>query len=350
MSVTRATAKSSTAGSGASLLPVCVNSTKWRPMTPAPNSGIPQKNGPFTTHNGAAALPFGAIRRRVRHCRALFEADKESAPALPRNPRSTAQQRPRRTGHPLRMTMAEGESRNFCATGNRDKTIAIMRGRMANSEAQTPVPCEPRRGRDTIRRGTTMSGARFPLRLIELQRRRAVLVGLAFAVELAAACWLPMVRADDRAADRQAAELAARKRILANWQARQDRITSFYVAWKTGPDDQLSKAARASLPGIHQVWVASDGRFREEFSNFIFGDPLAVGRQQEVFDGHSLCRRWLALKLVAADGTLRDVPDGWFPCGTIAAPRDLDDRRINNTRSRSLSSAAVAVRRLDAGE
>jgi hypothetical protein len=177
-----------------------------------------------------------------------------------------------------------------------------------------------------------MSGARFqPLHRHSLMRRAAV-VGLAFILGVVGSCWLPMFGADDRGADPQAAaELAVRKRILANWQARQDRVKSFYVAWKTGPDDHLPQGARASLPGIHQVWVASDGRFREEFSNFLFGDPLAVGRQEEVFDGHSVCRRWLALKLVGADGTLRDVPVGWFPSGTIAAPRDLDDRRIGDS-------------------
>src|ERR1700722_4200235 len=111
-----------------------------------------------------------------------------------------------------------------------------------------------------------MSGARFSLLLRRLQLRRAAIVGLIFMVELAASSWLPMVGADDRGADPQAAtELAARKRILANWQARQDRIKSFYVAWKPGPNERKPKLERAGLAGVHRLWVAGDGRVRREF-------------------------------------------------------------------------------------
>ena len=99
--------------------------------------------------------------------------------------------------------------------------------------------------------------------------RRAVVVGLAFLVEVAALCWLPMVGADDRGGDPQAAaELAVRKRILANWQARQDRIKSFYVAWKAEPLDRPPKWAKVELGGVHQLWVVRDGRFRDEFPSF----------------------------------------------------------------------------------
>src|ERR1700722_13003919 len=136
--------------------------------------------------------------------------------------------------------------------------------------------------------GKTMSGGRFRPLLGRLQLRRAAVVGLAFLVEVAASCWLPMVGADDRAADPQAvAELAVRKRILANWQARQERIKSFYVAWKPGPDDRHGKGERSpDPPGVYQLWMASQGRFRTEYPARRGTDPLPDGHQHPTFDGH----------------------------------------------------------------
>ena len=98
--------------------------------------------------------------------------------------------------------------------------------------------------------GTRMSGARsHPVRG-HLGLRRVAIVSLGFLVGAAASCWLPMAGGDDRGADPQAAaELVVRKRILANWRARQDCIKSFYVAWKPGPNDRMPKWARAGLAG-----------------------------------------------------------------------------------------------------
>jgi hypothetical protein len=160
--------------------------------------------------------------------------------------------------------------------------------------------------------------------------RRAAIVGFAFMVEVAASCWLPMVGADDRGVDPQAAaELAVRKRILANWQARQEHIKSFYLAWKTGPDDQFPKWARAGLAGVRQLWVASDGRYREEFPKFTFGWPEIFGRQEQACDGKSLRTLWTPLKIARSNGTLENPSANWFPSGTVQAVKDRSERKQN---------------------
>ena len=181
-----------------------------------------------------------------------------------------------------------------------------------------------------------MSGARFhPLRG-HLQLRRAAIIGLILMVEVAASSWLPMAGADDRGADPQAAaELVVRKRILANWRARQDRIKSFYVAWKPGPNDRPPWLSIAGLPGLHQLWVAGDGRFREEFPNFAFGRYRIFDHRVHAFDGKYL--RELGTPLAscrASDGTLgkpfgRSAP---IPERTQAV-KDRSDRRQNVRRA-----------------
>jgi hypothetical protein len=172
-----------------------------------------------------------------------------------------------------------------------------------------------------------MSGARFRLRFRHLQTRRAV-VGLAFVVVMAASCWLPMAGGDDRAADPQAAtELAARKRILANWQARQDRIKSFYVAWKPGPNDRPSWLSIAGLAGIHQLWVASEGRFREEFPHFAFGRYRIFDHRVFAFDGKYLRQLWTPLTIPNADAAIGIPSVGRRPFGRIQALKDLERRQ-----------------------
>jgi hypothetical protein len=176
-----------------------------------------------------------------------------------------------------------------------------------------------------------MTRVRFHPLLGRLQLCRAAIVGLAFLVEVAAWCWLPMVGADDRGVDPQAAaELAVRKRILANWQARQDRIKSFYVAWKPGPNDRTPKWEKAGLLGVHQQWMAADDRFRVEFPTFAFGQPLSVGHRQQVFDGKCVRTLWTPLKIAAADGTLGNLPAGRFPEGSVRALKDVSERRQNS--------------------
>jgi hypothetical protein len=159
---------------------------------------------------------------------------------------------------------------------------------------------------------------------------RAAFAGLALLVAVAAACSLPIAGADDRKADPQAAaELAVRKRILANWRARQDRIKSFYVAWKPGPHDQPSKWARAGLVGVHQLWVAGDDRYREEFPNLTFGWPEVFGHQEQACDGKSLRTLCTPLKIARSNGTLENPSDNWFPSGTVQALKDRPERKQN---------------------
>jgi hypothetical protein len=173
-----------------------------------------------------------------------------------------------------------------------------------------------------------MSGAGLHFRLRHLHLRRAAVVGLAFVVELSASCWLPMVRADDRAADPQAtAELAVRKRILANWQARQDRIKSFYVAWKPGPNDGTIKWRSGGFVGMHRLWVVSDGRFRQESSAFAFGQHPILRDHVEVFDGKFLRTLLTPRKVGNPDRTLRSLPAGRYPIGNIRTLKDLSERR-----------------------
>ena len=139
-----------------------------------------------------------------------------------------------------------------------------------------------------------------------------------------------MAGGDDRGADPQAAaELVVRKRILANWRARQDRIKSFYVAWKPGPNDRMPKWARAGLAGVHRLWVASDGRYREEFPKFTFGWPEVFGRQEQACDGKSLRTLWTPLKLARSNGTLENPSANWFPSRTAQAIKDRSDRKQN---------------------
>jgi hypothetical protein len=158
--------------------------------------------------------------------------------------------------------------------------------------------------------------------------RRAVVVGLAFLVEVAALCWLPMVGADDRGGDPQAAaELAVRKRILANWQARQDRIKSFYVAWKPGPNDRPPKWSKAGLAGAHRLWVAGDGCFRWEFPSFTFSQPVVFCDTAEAFDGKSLRSLWIPRNVGNPDGTLASLPAGRFPMGVSLTVKGLAQRR-----------------------
>jgi hypothetical protein len=151
---------------------------------------------------------------------------------------------------------------------------------------------------------------------------------LIFLVEVAASCWLPMARADDRGADPQAAgELAVRKRILANWQARQDRIKSFYVAWKHGPGDRTPRSSTASFPEglVHNLWVAGDGRFREERLSLILARRLVIGRHEKAFDGKHLRTHWTAL-IGSPDGTLGNLRVRWVHSGHISSLNGLSER------------------------
>ena len=198
-----------------------------------------------------------------------------------------------------------------------------------------------------------MSGVRsHPLRG-RLQLRRAAIVGLVFLVEVAASCWLPMVGADDRGVDPQAAaELAVRKRILANWQARQDRIKSFYVAWKPGPNDRPPWLSIAGLPGIHQLWVASDGRFREEFPNIAFGRYRIFEHRVDAGDGKYLRELRAPLTIPNADAAPGNPSVGRRPFGRIQAVKDLEALAVRSRRcgDARFPPAAVAVWRLDVGE
>ena len=98
--------------------------------------------------------------------------------------------------------------------------------------------------------GDNKSEARFHLRHPQM---RWAIVGLAFLVEVAASWWLPMVGADDRVADPQAAaELAVRKRILANWQAA--KIASSLSTWP-GNRGRMIDRPGYRLPVL--TWCAS---------------------------------------------------------------------------------------------
>jgi hypothetical protein len=154
--------------------------------------------------------------------------------------------------------------------------------------------------------------------------RRAAVFCLAFMVELAASCWLPTARADDRALDPQAAaELATRKRILANWQARQDRIKSFYVAWKPGPNERPAWLSIDGLAGVHQLWMASDGRFREEFPSFTFGRSRIFEHRVDACDGKSLRELRAPLAMPNAEAALGDPSSRRHAFGRIQALKDL---------------------------
>ena len=177
-------------------------------------------------------------------------------------------------------------------------------------------------------RGTRMAGARFHPRLGQLRSCGIAVVGSAFVVVVAASCWLPMARADDRGADPQAAaELAVRKRILANWQARQDRIKSFYVAWKHGPGERTPRSSAASFPEglVHNLWVASDGRFREERLSLILARRLVIGRHEKAFDGKHLRTHWTAL-IGSPDGTRGNLRVRWAHSGHISSLNGLSGR------------------------
>ena len=170
-----------------------------------------------------------------------------------------------------------------------------------------------------------MAAARFhPLRR-QLQLRRAAVVGLLFLVEVAASWWLPMVGADDRGIDPQAAgELAVRKRILANWQARQDRIKSFYVAWKPGPNDRPPWLSIAGLPGVHRLWVAGEGRFGRSVRALPSATPGIFEHQVHAVDGKYLRQLRTPLTIPNAEGMVGKRRGLRHPFGRIQVVKDLE--------------------------